>query len=974
MVLALPITSHADGEKTEENVQNTPNYTGVGTETKLEAEIREILEEEPEITLSVEEETPAVDSKEELPEETSAEETPADETNTENKEAVEEEKEAFTLTDAQRQALKEAGYTDSEIEKIEAEIANKLDVDANLDAQALVDEKVAEKTPALELAEETKPEAVEAGEETEAGRDISNDITEAEIHVGETQTTGVLNAGNGEGLPWSVAFKAPDDTKAGDYFDITLSDNWSLKGIEPDTENADPIKINDKIVADGKRLSRHQIRYTFNDNITSLDEIRVAVQYGGYDVKETVQNSKTQTFTVSVGNHSDSKDLYVDYGKVNYDDYQRILNGTSQYTHFDPKTGEFTQVFYINPESRYIGKSTGEIFNGSVGVIVDGRGFDGNQSDAYFTQENTSVEVVKLAPRTNVPDAVYENPVDGDIDSSISPVIQDGKVFLDFNRNGIDNPYIITVKSKIDPNVEYINLGSRATLYGNGTLDLGLVNQIQFKTGNTGGSGVEEKKGSFQEHHIYQTKKLDGTIVKDDEVNKDVTEGTEKENYKTSKEDRAGYKLIEVKSVNGGQFNKDGSLKEAAYIADTKQEVTYIYQKEEKAQTPIEETGKFQEHHIYITKNEKGEEVDRKEVNGDVTGGTKDMTYTTGKKEKDGFEFVRTEKPVNEPAYKEDGSETKGNYKVGVTQEITYVYEKTVKTPTPVEETGKFVEHHIYITKDESGKEISRKTEDGKTQEGIKDETYTTGKKEKDGFTFVRTEKPVNEPTYKEDGSETKGNYKVGVTQEITYVYEKTVKKPVEPSEPVEPGTPEDPEKPVTPEKPGNPENPEKPVTPEKPGNPEDPEKPATPEKPGNPEDPEKPVTPEKPGNPEDPEKPVTPEKPGNPEDPEKPVTPEKPGKPSEPEKPTNPEKPVTPVKPQDPQSPVTDNKPTKDEKVENPKTPTKTMDTIKTHGSTKQASKNPKTGLGSSVGIAGIAISSILASIGVEKKKKEDK
>ena len=68
-----PITSHADGEKTEENVQNTPNYTGVGTETKLEAEIREILEEEPEITLSVEEETPAVDSKEELPEETSAE-------------------------------------------------------------------------------------------------------------------------------------------------------------------------------------------------------------------------------------------------------------------------------------------------------------------------------------------------------------------------------------------------------------------------------------------------------------------------------------------------------------------------------------------------------------------------------------------------------------------------------------------------------------------------------------------------------------------------------------------------------------------------------------------------------------------------------------------------------------------------------------------------------------------------------------
>ena len=168
MVLALPITSNADGQETEENALNTQNYMGGGTETKLEEEVRKILADEPEITLSVEEETPAVDSKEELPEETSAEETPADETNTENKEAVEEEKEAFTLTDAQRQALKEAGYTDSEIEKIEAEIANKLDVDANLDAQALVYEKISEKTHAAEeanalgISEYKAPEAVAA--------------------------------------------------------------------------------------------------------------------------------------------------------------------------------------------------------------------------------------------------------------------------------------------------------------------------------------------------------------------------------------------------------------------------------------------------------------------------------------------------------------------------------------------------------------------------------------------------------------------------------------------------------------------------------------------------------------------------------------------------------------------------------------------------------------------------------------------
>lgn len=268
-----------------------------------------------------------------------------------------------------------------------------------------------------------------------------------------------------------------------------------------------------------------------------------------------------------------------------------------------------------------------------------------------------------------------------------------------------------------------------------------------------------EKKGSFQEHHIYQTKKLDGTIVKDDEVNKDVTEGTEKENYKTSKEDRDGYKLIEVKSVNGGKFNKDGSEKEAAYIADTKQEVTYIYQKEEaKPWTPIEETGKFQEHHIYITKDKDGNEIKREVVDEDVSGGTEDMTYTTGKDEKDGFKFVRTESPVEDPSYSEQGEETEGNYKPGVTQEITYVYEKTESEWTPIEP--------------------SEPVDPEKPGEGDSSIPWTP----------LEPSEPVDPET-----------------PDIPWT-------PLEPSEPVEPETPgETPETPETPEKPEKSENPEKP-------------------------------------------------------------------------------------------------------------------------------------------------------------------
>lgn len=75
-----------------------------------------------------------------------------EEASEEKEEAVVEGKEAFTLTEAQKQALKQAGFTDSEIEAIEKEIANKLKANSSLDAQTLVDEKISENTPAAEEA------------------------------------------------------------------------------------------------------------------------------------------------------------------------------------------------------------------------------------------------------------------------------------------------------------------------------------------------------------------------------------------------------------------------------------------------------------------------------------------------------------------------------------------------------------------------------------------------------------------------------------------------------------------------------------------------------------------------------------------------------------------------------------------------------------------------------------------------------
>ncbi|WP_300267000.1 SdrD B-like domain-containing protein, partial [uncultured Enterococcus sp.] len=92
---------------------------------------------------------------------------------------------------------------------------------------------------------------------------------------------------------------------------------------------------------------------------------------------------------------------------------------------------------------------------------------------------------------------------------------------------------------------------------------------------------------------------------------------------------------------------------------------------------------------------------------------------------------------------------------------------------------GDFVDHHEYYVVTENGDKIpvTEKNHDGKRQTDDltnPNDKYTTKKDdEKDGFKFVETKDPKNEPTYDKDGKETTGEYKPGVTQEITYVYEK---------------------------------------------------------------------------------------------------------------------------------------------------------------------------------------------------------
>lgn len=78
--------------------------------------------------------------------------------------------------------------------------------------------------------------------------------------------------------------------------------------------------------------------------------------------------------------------------------------------------------------------------------------------------------------------------------------------------------------------------------------------------------------------------------------------------------------------------------------------------------------------------------------------------------------------------------------------------------------------------KDEDGNVVKTEQSENKVK-GHDGDEYTTEKNEKDGFKFVKTQDPKDNPTYSTDGKSTTGKIVGNKDQSITYVYEKVVKK-----------------------------------------------------------------------------------------------------------------------------------------------------------------------------------------------------
>ena len=261
---------------------------------------------------------------------------------------VVEEKEAFALTEEQRQALKEADFTDSEIAGIEKEIAKKLEDNSSLDAQTLVDDKISEKTATLEMDEEDETTSEEGEKKLEAASYTDSKL-QPEV-VEESKEEGAItdvnikiegaNKGNTEkGIPdksdaslikplgdnkkdpnedmvlrSEINFNVPSTTKSGDKFTVKISDNVNLHGVS-ETKRIPDLKYNGKTVATAEvQPDGRTVIYTFNDNINNLEDIKMKVGMPLYiDKKVVPNNSESENIIVNVEGKEGSKNYKVDY-------------------------------------------------------------------------------------------------------------------------------------------------------------------------------------------------------------------------------------------------------------------------------------------------------------------------------------------------------------------------------------------------------------------------------------------------------------------------------------------------------------------------------------------------------------------------------------------------------------------------------------------------------------------------------------
>ncbi|WP_260664301.1 Ig-like domain-containing protein [Streptococcus dysgalactiae] len=536
-----------------------------------------------------------------------------------------------------------------------------------------------------------------------------------------------IDPNQGENFDFETHFYVKDGVKSGDIFTIKLSDNISSFGDDSATiKNVEPlVDTTGDIIATGVANAKEKnITYTFTDAVSKKANVIGHIKFPLFIDRSKILENTTIPITVTVAGSSFTENISVNYTKA-----EELLSViTSVNKSGDIGQNVFETTYYVNNNKVNLSNPYIELFPINLQT-------KGPSSTDFSDLKNISIKLFRVPKNVELPSSFGVDTTQLEEVQNIDPRVIGDKIRIDLPKVSRDR-YVMSVISPYKGNGENIEI--TGILYG-GEQPSAVISSHILKEG-TADASTEVPKGYFVEKHIFQTEKLDGTLIDDFEEIMNWQVGTSNDSFNTKKLDNYPlYQLYNVSSSTGTLFNIDGLETQGWFIPKTTQEVTYYYKKKEPQ--PL---GTIIVRHVEFGTGK--ELVDStyadygsvKSENGNVPVGT---TYTTTPKTPLGYELV--ERPLTES----------GEVKEGITR-LEYLY----KARQPL---GTVIVRHVEFG---TGKELvdsiyadygSVKSENGNVPVGT---TYTTTPKTPLGYELV--ERPLTES----------GEVKEGITR-LEYLY-----------------------------------------------------------------------------------------------------------------------------------------------------------------------------------------------------------
>ena len=306
-----------------------------------------------------------------------------------------------------------------------------------------------------------------AGPVTRKGQDLSSSISieESEIKVvkpneGDKTAPDTIKPNSAHVLSIKNNFKLADgmEIKPGDFFQVKLSDYMDLKGIY-DKELIDGLDIFAEgigtIAKADYDYDKGIITYTFTDYANTYDLKDFETSLTGHIRTDKLKYSK-ENIPVGIKMISDPD---TKFGKINVvyeldtashtDDWGNNLNIASKITKFNPQTGEFEHIIYLNREQNFSNAATLVYKPGTDVVNLHVEEF---KIEEKWTRSQYRTDNINLL----MPPSFYVKPNNTDFrkptDDKYSRIVNDANpAELNYNTGDLnwDDTYIIRVTGQI---------------------------------------------------------------------------------------------------------------------------------------------------------------------------------------------------------------------------------------------------------------------------------------------------------------------------------------------------------------------------------------------------------------------------------------------------------------------------------------------------------------------------------------------